>query len=45
VAEFIAPYLEAGAQDVSLIARGRSVNETIAHAAEVRQLLQRPSPL
>lgn len=41
VATFVAPYIEAGAQDISLIARGRSVSDTIAHAAEVRRLLLR----
>jgi alkanesulfonate monooxygenase SsuD/methylene tetrahydromethanopterin reductase-like flavin-dependent oxidoreductase (luciferase family) len=43
VAEFVAPYLDGGAQDVSLIARGRSLHDTIAHAAEVRRLLLRAS--
>jgi alkanesulfonate monooxygenase SsuD/methylene tetrahydromethanopterin reductase-like flavin-dependent oxidoreductase (luciferase family) len=43
IAEFVAPYLEAGARDVSLIARGRSIHETIAQAAEVRRLLLRTS--
>lgn len=41
VAAFIAPYLDAGAASVSLIARGRNVPDTIAHAAEVRRLALR----
>lgn len=39
VAEFVIPYVEAGAHDVSLIARGRNLPETIAMAAEVRRLV------
>jgi alkanesulfonate monooxygenase SsuD/methylene tetrahydromethanopterin reductase-like flavin-dependent oxidoreductase (luciferase family) len=41
VAEFVAPYLDAGARDVSLIARGQTLRDTIAQAAEVRRLLLR----
>jgi alkanesulfonate monooxygenase SsuD/methylene tetrahydromethanopterin reductase-like flavin-dependent oxidoreductase (luciferase family) len=41
VAEFVAPYLDAGADDVSLVARGRTLRDTIAQAAEVRRLLLR----
>ncbi len=41
IAEFVTPYLDAGARDVSLIARGRSIHETIAQAGEVRRLLLR----
>jgi len=41
VAAFVAPYLDAGAHDVSLIARGRTLDDMIAHAAEVRRLLLR----
>jgi len=39
VAEFVAPYVEAGAHDVSLIARGRSVAHTLPLAATVRRLI------
>jgi alkanesulfonate monooxygenase SsuD/methylene tetrahydromethanopterin reductase-like flavin-dependent oxidoreductase (luciferase family) len=39
VAEFVAPYVEAGAHDVSLIARGRSVAHTLPLAATVRRLV------
>jgi alkanesulfonate monooxygenase SsuD/methylene tetrahydromethanopterin reductase-like flavin-dependent oxidoreductase (luciferase family) len=41
IAAFVAPYLDAGARDVSLVARGRTLHGTIAHAAEVRRLLLR----
>ncbi len=37
VAEFVAPYVAAGARGVSLIARGRHVPDTIHYAAEVRR--------
>jgi alkanesulfonate monooxygenase SsuD/methylene tetrahydromethanopterin reductase-like flavin-dependent oxidoreductase (luciferase family) len=39
IAEFIAPYLEAGATSVSLIARGQDFAETIESVAEVRRLV------
>jgi alkanesulfonate monooxygenase SsuD/methylene tetrahydromethanopterin reductase-like flavin-dependent oxidoreductase (luciferase family) len=39
VAEFVAPYVTAGASDVSLIARGSRLPETIDAAAEVRRLV------
>jgi alkanesulfonate monooxygenase SsuD/methylene tetrahydromethanopterin reductase-like flavin-dependent oxidoreductase (luciferase family) len=39
VAEFVRPYVEAGAQDVSLIARGGTVPERIERAARVRRLV------
>jgi alkanesulfonate monooxygenase SsuD/methylene tetrahydromethanopterin reductase-like flavin-dependent oxidoreductase (luciferase family) len=39
IAEFIHPYLEAGATDVSLIARGQDVARTIESVAEVRRLV------
>lgn len=38
VAEFVAPYFEAGATDVTLIARGEDLAATIEMAAEVRRL-------
>jgi alkanesulfonate monooxygenase SsuD/methylene tetrahydromethanopterin reductase-like flavin-dependent oxidoreductase (luciferase family) len=37
VAEFVRPYVQAGAHDVSLIARGGTVEERIELAAEVRR--------
>ena len=39
VADFIAPYFEAGASDVTLIARGEDIGRTIEAAAEVRRLV------
>lgn len=39
VAHFIAPYFEAGATDVTLIARGEDIGRTIEAAAEVRRLV------
>ena len=39
IAEFVAPYVAAGATAVSLIARGRRLPDTIAAAAEVRRLV------
>jgi alkanesulfonate monooxygenase SsuD/methylene tetrahydromethanopterin reductase-like flavin-dependent oxidoreductase (luciferase family) len=39
IAEFIHPYVEAGATDVSLIARGQDVAGTIEAVAEVRRLV------
>jgi alkanesulfonate monooxygenase SsuD/methylene tetrahydromethanopterin reductase-like flavin-dependent oxidoreductase (luciferase family) len=39
LAEFVAPYFEAGARDVSLIAHGESLEETIESVAEVARLL------
>jgi alkanesulfonate monooxygenase SsuD/methylene tetrahydromethanopterin reductase-like flavin-dependent oxidoreductase (luciferase family) len=39
IAEFVAPYFEAGATTVSLIARGRDLAQTIESVAEVRRLL------
>jgi len=39
IAEFVAPYLEAGATTVSLIARGQDFAQTIESVAEVRRLL------
>jgi len=41
VAAFVAPYIEAGAQDISLIVRGRNLPAAIASAAEVQRLLLR----
>lgn len=37
IAEFVSPYVEAGASDVSLIARGRGVEHVLPLAAEVRR--------
>jgi alkanesulfonate monooxygenase SsuD/methylene tetrahydromethanopterin reductase-like flavin-dependent oxidoreductase (luciferase family) len=39
IAEFVAPYLEAGASTVSLIARGQDFAQTIESVGEVRRLL------
>ena len=44
IAEFVAPYLEAGATTVSLIARGQDFAQTIESVAEVRRLLGVASP-
>jgi len=43
VAEFVAPYLEAGAADISLIARGQDIPRSIESVAEVRRLLGVPA--
>jgi alkanesulfonate monooxygenase SsuD/methylene tetrahydromethanopterin reductase-like flavin-dependent oxidoreductase (luciferase family) len=43
VAEFVAPYLEAGAVDISLIARGQDIPRSIESVSEVRRLLGVPS--
>jgi alkanesulfonate monooxygenase SsuD/methylene tetrahydromethanopterin reductase-like flavin-dependent oxidoreductase (luciferase family) len=40
IAEFVAPYLEAGATTVSLIARGQDFAETVESVAEVRRLIR-----
>lgn len=40
VAEFILPYVEAGATDVSLIARGQDFAQSVESVAEVRRLVQ-----
>jgi hypothetical protein len=39
VAEFVAPYVDAGAVDISLIARGQDIPHSIESVAEVRRLL------
>jgi alkanesulfonate monooxygenase SsuD/methylene tetrahydromethanopterin reductase-like flavin-dependent oxidoreductase (luciferase family) len=39
VAEFVAPYYDAGATDITLIARGQPLEPTIKAAAEVRRLV------
>jgi alkanesulfonate monooxygenase SsuD/methylene tetrahydromethanopterin reductase-like flavin-dependent oxidoreductase (luciferase family) len=39
IAAFVAPYFEAGATTVSLIARGQELAQTIESVAEVRRLL------
>jgi alkanesulfonate monooxygenase SsuD/methylene tetrahydromethanopterin reductase-like flavin-dependent oxidoreductase (luciferase family) len=39
VAEFVAPYIDAGALDISLIARGQDIPHSIESVAEVRRLL------
>jgi alkanesulfonate monooxygenase SsuD/methylene tetrahydromethanopterin reductase-like flavin-dependent oxidoreductase (luciferase family) len=44
VAEFVAPYLHAGATDISLIARGQDLPTTIEAVAEVRRLLRSGVP-
>jgi alkanesulfonate monooxygenase SsuD/methylene tetrahydromethanopterin reductase-like flavin-dependent oxidoreductase (luciferase family) len=41
VAEFLAPYIDAGCSTVNLIPCGQDVGETVAMAAEVRALLRR----
>ena len=46
IADFLAPYLGAGVQDINLICRGPDREAVIAEAAEIRQLLgvdQRPA--
>jgi alkanesulfonate monooxygenase SsuD/methylene tetrahydromethanopterin reductase-like flavin-dependent oxidoreductase (luciferase family) len=40
VADFIRPYLDAGARSVSIIGRGQGIRETIESVADVRRLLQ-----
>ena len=42
IAEFVVPYLEAGASTVSLIARGQDIAATIDAVAEVRRLVGEP---
>jgi len=44
VAEFIAPYLDAGVRDISLIARGQDIPRNIESVAEVRRQLQIAAP-
>lgn len=39
LAEFIAPYVEKGCQDISLIAHGEGLEETIESVAQVKRLL------
>jgi alkanesulfonate monooxygenase SsuD/methylene tetrahydromethanopterin reductase-like flavin-dependent oxidoreductase (luciferase family) len=44
IAEFVAPYLDAGATTISLIARGRDFAQTTESVAEVQRLLGAASP-
>jgi alkanesulfonate monooxygenase SsuD/methylene tetrahydromethanopterin reductase-like flavin-dependent oxidoreductase (luciferase family) len=43
IAEFTLPYLQAGATNVSLIARGQDIAHTIESVAQIRTLLHRES--